>query len=108
MSNPIKSQTDNYWFSHQSTVGTAAYLYVNNIDKNPLREILASRFEDGAKWSMVETTRLNPYVSQFIEMLILLGVFDHEMVSEESDGAGAGAPGDQSGYAQRNLPGMSD
>lgn len=97
MSNPIKSQCDNYWFSHKRVIEEALGIAARTDDLGPFREILNRRFEDGARWAMQETTRLNPYVSQFIEMLILLGVFDNansqelDASAEPSDGPRANA-----------------
>lgn len=106
MPNLMKSQEDNYWFSHKISINEAVYRMANNISDQDLRAILNRRFEDGARWAMAETTRLNPYVSQFIEMLILLGVFDaeRERTSEGDPSQSAGTGSSEAEYQMELLP----
>lgn len=96
--NTLQSAADAFWFQR----GQHLVLLSDLSD----RELSAFAFEAGARWAMRETTRMSPYVNQFIEMLILLGVFDNEVskaVDSDPSSAdaqicgacGSAAPGDR-------------
>jgi hypothetical protein len=75
--NMLREQTDRFWFSHRNNqIIQAAEALTERNDPTPMRTLLASRFEAGARWNMVETAALNPYVSRFLEMCMLLGFAD--------------------------------
>lgn len=43
------------------------------LTEQALGEIVASAFTAGARWEMRESAKLSPYISKFLEMVILLG-----------------------------------
>lgn len=97
--NMIRQQADNFWFSHHNQIFGAVEILINDGDETPLRNLLNRRFEDGAAWAMHETARLNPYVSQFLEMCILLGG-PRETLDNEAD---SGAPADPPGVSNDDM-----
>jgi hypothetical protein len=62
-----KAQTA-FWFSK----GIEIYE-----DTQDPRVVANMAFTAGATWGVRETSKLTPYLAQFVEMMILLGIFDN-------------------------------
>lgn len=81
--NMLQTECDRYFFSHASQILQAAESLVLDTNARQAREILASRFEAGARWAMRETTQMNPAITKFIELVTLLGFADAKVPEGE-------------------------
>lgn len=104
--NMIQEETDRWWFSRQKMITSAIEAWTEG-DSRPLRAILSARFEDGARWNMRETSQMNPMITRFLEMCMLLGFGEYEpskLASEESEAEAGSTRND----VQEHLPGLRD
>ena len=108
--NMIQEQCDQWWFSHQRSIQQVELMFGDGAPKTAyqiMREMTNARFEAGARWAMRETSQMNPTITRFLEMCMLLGFGEYEpskLAGEESE-AEAGSTGND---VQEHLPGLRD
>lgn len=84
--NMLQIECDRYWYSHHSAIKQIAEAMVLDDNPMPTKAMLAARFEAGVRWGLEETTKINPAITKFIELVTLLGFADAGVEQEASGG----------------------
>lgn len=99
--NIVSEQQNKFWFAVGRTVWRRSVVDLNDDDGAGIVQTISNlAWQDGARWAMRESARLSPHLAQFLEMCMLLGLFD-EREPETSTGVrgetSSATSGDQSG-----------
>ena len=109
--NMLQEGADRFWWTRGQYL--AANLAPFSTEQPISAQELSNRaFRAGARWSMTETTKMNPYVTRFIEMITLLG-FDNEDAEEHEksrlgDSESAGNTNGQGDDDGSDVPAVPD
>lgn len=82
LSEDKKKALNAFWFGYISN--PILYDLPVSADWEGAREMVALSFDAGARWALRTSSELSPHIARFIEMLILLGIVDHEALAPPS------------------------
>lgn len=81
----LTAAQDRFWYGYASRLPVTLEITrlgdvvdMPQIIERSVRELVAESFAAGARWNLRETSRLSPYVNQFLHMCVLLGVLDDD------------------------------